>query len=151
MNDLWNNACVLISTAGEVVLSNPMLKGHNAAISDCASQIGLNISPEQPMPSMLQVLTSSGCIILLNCGKIKDDTGIEKRTGYLALPATLSFEQLNQIECLKVLLEEYLAITVWKLENNDLKRKSMGNSDRAISMIQEMINQLSEAKSNFSK
>lgn len=139
MNDLWNNTCVLINNNGNVFLSNPLLKGHNQAISDCASKIGLNIPEEQSMVSMLHILTTNNCLVLLNCGKTTIDN-IEKRTGYLALPQTFSTEQIEQIEILKLLLDEYNALTVWKQENNSLKTKSMGNNSLAISLIQEMIN-----------
>ena len=42
----------------------------------------------------------------------------------------------------KLLLEEYHAITVWKFENNSLKTNSMGDSNLAISIIQDMINEV---------
>lgn len=142
MSDIWNNTCVLISNTGEVILSNPMLRGHNEAISDCASKIGLDIPTEQAMPSMLQELALNNHTTLLNCGKVKDDNGLEKRTGYLALPENFSLTQLEQIENLKLLLEEYQALTVWKLEDNKLKTKSMGNSSSAILIIQEMIDKV---------
>lgn len=142
MGDNWNNTCVLISNTGDVVLSNPMLRGHNEAISDCAKKIGLDISTEQAMPLMLQELTINNHTILLNCGRVKDDNGIEKRTGYLALPTNFSVMQLEQVEIFKLLLEDYHAITVWGLEDNKLKTKSMGNSNLAILIVQEMIDKV---------
>lgn len=144
MSDIWNNTCVLISNNGEVILSNPLLKGHNKAINECASQVGLDIPTEQPMTNMLQVLTTNNHTVLLNCGKISTNDGLEKRTGYLALPFSFSLEQLSQIENLKLLLEEYQAVTVWKLENNTLKTKSMGDSRLAILMIQNMFDETVE-------
>jgi len=142
MNDLWNNTCVLIDNNGMVILSNPMLKGHNEAISDCASRIGLDISPLQSMPAMLQTLAISNHVVLLNCGRVINNEGYEKRTGYLALPSNVSEIQLAQIENLKLLLDEYQSITVWKLENNTLKTKSMGDSKLAALMIQDMIDEV---------
>ncbi len=152
MSKIWNNTCVVICNTGNVVLSNPLVKGHNAAISDCANQIGLDIPTEQPMPAMLEVLTFDNHTVLLNCGRVLDNEGLEKRTGYLALPTTFTFEQIKQVENLKLLLEEYQSLTVWKLENGKLKTKSMGNSMQAISIVQEMIEEtLNKNISNIQK
>lgn len=142
MNNIWNNTCVLITNTGEVILSDSFLGGHNKAISNCASKIKLDIPTEQSMTSMLQVLTTGNHTILLNCGRVMTESGLEKRTGYLALPSSFSLEQIAQIENLKLLLEEYQSVTVWKLENNNLKTKSMGDSKFAISLLQNMIDEV---------
>lgn len=144
MTDLWKNTCVLISATGEVILSNPMVRGHNEAINDCAGKIGLDIPTEQSMISMLEIINKNNHVVLLNAGMVKDDEGIERRTGYLSLPSHFVLEQLEQIETLKMLLEEYKAITVWKIINDRLDNKSIGNKDHAILIIQEMIDELSK-------
>lgn len=151
MENLWNNTCVLISKTGEVILSDPTLRGHNQAISNCASQMGIEISSEQSMVKMLESLTKMNHTILLNCGKIADKDGIPRRTGYLALPSTFNLEQLEKIEMLKMLLEEYQSITAWKLEDNNLKTMSMGNSNQVISIIQNMIQNTIQNTSDINK
>ncbi|MDD6223873.1 MAG: hypothetical protein PUB18_02625, partial [bacterium] len=107
MTDMWNNTCVLISDMGDVILSGLMTTRHNDAIRECASKLGLDISAEQSMTDMLHVLTTNNHVVLLNCGKILDENGLKKRSGYLALPSSFSKKQLDQIENLKLLLEEY--------------------------------------------
>lgn len=142
MSDIWNNTCVLISNTGEVILSDPKLRGHNEAISYCGSKVGIELVTEQPMPIMLEILASNNHTILLNAGKVINENDIEKRTGYLALPNSITSEQLPQIENLKLILEEYESLTVWKLDNNKLKTRSLGNSNLAIFLIQEMIDEI---------
>ncbi len=140
MSDLWNNTCVLITSDGKIFLSNPQLKGHNMAISDCAKKVGLTIPIEQSMVSMLEILANDNHVVLLNCGRALNENEEEKRTGYLALPNFLTVTQMPVIENLKLLLEEeYLAITVWQIENQKLKTKSMGNVNFATILIQEMM------------
>lgn len=148
MNNIWNNTCVLISDNGEVVLSDPLLRGHNEAISYCAKKVKIDISTEQSMPSMLQILNLNNHTVLLNGGRVLTESGVEKRTGYLALPSSFSLEQISQIENLKIILDDYQAVTVWKLENNNLKTKSMGDSKLAVLLVQNMIDEVIDKNQN---
>lgn len=146
MSDIWNETCVIIAESGEVIKSKPMLGGHNKAISDCAKEIGLDIDPMQSMVIMLEKIVSKQNIVLLNGGKRVDENGNVKRGGYLALPNSFVVTQLEMVECLKEILNQYQGITTWKMEEGRLKTKSMGDVNYSITILNEMINQISTDK-----
>lgn len=146
MNDIWNETCVIITELGEVIKSKPMLGGHNKAISDCAKKIGLDIDPMQSMVIMLEKIVARQNIVLLNGGNRIDEAGNIKRGGYLALPESFAISQLHMVEYLKEVLNEYQGITTWRMEEGHLKTRSMGDANYSITILNEMINQISTDK-----
>lgn len=151
MNELWNDTCVLISNDGNVFVPDARLGGHNLAINDCGKKVGLDIDTMQSMVSMLEKVVCHNHMVLLNGGMREDENGISKRTGYLALPSNFTKEQIPQIEILQTLLNEYAGLTVWKMKDNHLRTKSYGDISLTNSIIQEMLNELTNEVSEDKK
>lgn len=137
MNELWNNKCILIATDGNVYHSG-FSKNHNESISECAKNINFDIDPLQSMVSMIDVLVKKNNILLLNAGYVEVEN-TKKRTGYLALPDTITEKQIVNCETLKLLLEEYESMTVWQIQNDKLKVISMGKTEYVEDIIQKLI------------
>lgn len=149
MNDLWNNTCVLFNE-DKIVLSDPMLRGHNEAIKYCANSVGISVDSHQAMTDMMIPILENGNVMLLNAGRTVDENGVSKRTGYLALPEKLSDLQISNIENLIILLDDYKSITLWQLNNNKLSTVSMGDKRGTIIYLQEMISKVNQ-KEDFQK
>lgn len=135
MKKLWNSKCVIFDINGNVYESNTNLKNHNESISECAKNLDLVIDPNQSLVSILNELSKMNNIILLNAGCDEN----EKRTGYLALPESITEYQVERCEELKLILDEYSNITVWQTINKNIKTISFGNPHCACLSLQNLI------------
>ena len=107
---MYNNTCILLNSDGEIILSDPHLHGHNAAIKNCAEKIGIELDDTQPMPKMLEKLARVNIFSLLNARYVVDEDGNKRKTGYMAVPSKFKNTQLDGLKILVSGFDQYKTI-----------------------------------------